>query len=166
MVKTTRETGGKIAAPSISINTRNPKTRHGWKIDEYEKYLQSCLLSNHSETCIENETYNQSDVFNNVFLGYSRMFSLVNSTNLWRKDFTRTGQGSIFVFNFSFPVGPDLWNDRLIFELSYNLVYRIFIHDPKYFVITSNDAYFPVIKISTNPNTTQSFFLNFDLTEV
>ena len=38
--------------------------------------------------------------------------------------------------------------------------------DPKYFVITSNNAYFPVIKISTNPISTESFFINFDLTEV
>ena len=65
-----------------------------------------------------------------------------------------------------FQVGPDLYNDRLVFELSYDLEYQIYIHDPKYFVITSNNAYFPVIKISTNPNNSQSFFFNFDLTEV
>ena len=163
VVKTLREN---FAAPSISINARNPKTRRGWKKEEYEKYLQSCLQSNHSETCIENETYNKSGVFNNVFLGYTRKFSLMNSTNLWRKDFSRIPEGSIFTLNFPFNVGPDFRNDRLIFELSYSLVYRIFIHDPKYFVITSNDAYFPVIKMSANPNTTQSFVINFDLTEV
>ena len=169
LVKTMRESGGKIAAPSISINARNLKTKRGWKVDdetESEKYLKSCLLSNQSETCIEDGTYNQGDVFNNVFLGLTRRFSLLNSTNLWRKDYIRTKDGSYFTFDFPFQVGPNLWNDRLIFELSYNLEYRIFIHDPKYFVITSNDAYFPVIKLSTNPNTTQSFFFNFDLTEV
>ena len=169
LVKTMRESGGKIAAPSISINARNLKTKRGWKGDdntESEKYLKSCLLSNQSETCIEDGTYNQGDVFNNVFLGLTRRFSLLNSTNLWRKDYIRTKDGSYFTFDFPFQVGPNLWNDRLIFELSYDLEYRIFIHDPKYFVITSNDAYFPVIKLSTNPNTTQSFFFNFDLTEV
>ena len=37
VVKTLREN---FAAPSISINARNPKTRRGWKKEEYEKYLQ------------------------------------------------------------------------------------------------------------------------------
>ena len=166
VVKSLRESRGKIAAPSISINARNPKTKLGWKVDDTWKYLENCLLSNQSENCIENGTYNQRDVFNNVFLGYTRMFSLMNSTNLWRKDFARTKHGSFFTFNFPFQVGPDLFNDRLVFELSYDLEYQIYIHDPKYFVITSNNAYLPVIKISTNPNTTESFFFNFDLTEV
>ena len=166
VVKSMRESRGKIAAPSISINARNPKTKLGWKVDDTWRYLENCLLSNHSENCIENGTYKQSEVFNNVFLGYTRMFSLMNSTNLWRKDFARTKHGSFFTFNFPFQVGPNLYNDRLVFELSYDLEYRIYMHDPKYFVITSNNAYFPVIKISINPNTTQSFFFNFDLTEV
>ena len=167
VVKTMRDSGGKISAPSISINARNPKNKRGWKVDDTWKYLERCLRRNQSaDTCIENETYNQREVFNNVFLGYTRMLSLMNSTNLWRKDFTRTDQGTFFTFNFTLHVGPDLWTDRLIFELSYNLEYRIFIHDPNYFVITSNDAYFPIIKLSINPNTAQSFFLNFDLTEV
>ena len=168
VVKTMRESGGKIATPSISINARNPKTKLGWKVDDTWRYLENCLLNvnNHSETCIENETYNQDEVFNNVFLGYTRMFSLMNSTNLWRKHFASTELGSFFTFNFPFQVGPDLYNDRLVFELSFNLEYQIYIHDPKYFVMTSNNAYFPIIKISTNPNTTQSFFFNFDLTEV
>ena len=166
VVKTMRESGGKIATPSISINARNPKTKLGWKVDDTWTYLENCLLSNHSENCIENGVYNQKEVLNNVFLGYTRMLSLMNTTNLWRKHFAKTTQGSFFTFNFPFPVGPDLDQDRLVFELSNDLEYRIYIHDPKYFVITSNNAYFPVVKISTNPKTTQSFFFNFDLTEV
>ena len=166
VVKTMRESGGKIATPSISINARNPKTKLGWKVEDTWKYLESCLLTNDIGTCIENQTYQQHEVFNNVFLGYTRMFSLMNSTNLWQKYFAMHGHGSFFTFNFPFDIGPDLYNDRLVFELSYDLEYRIYIHDPKYFVMTSNDAYFPVIKISTNPKTTQSFYINFDLTEV
>ena len=166
LVKTVRESGGKIATPSISINARNPKTKLGWKVDDTWTYLENCLRSNHSENCIENETYNRSEVFNNVFLGYAKKFSLMNLTNLWRKHFAITDYGSFFTFDFPFQVGPDLYNDRLVFELSYNLEYQIYIHDPKYFVLTSNNAYFPVVRISINPNSTQSFFLNFDLTEV
>ena len=167
VVKTMRESGGKIATPSISINARNSKTKLGWKVEDTWKYLESCLLSSNStNSCIEDGTYSQNEVFNNVLLGYTRKFSLINTTNLWQKYFVRTVHGSLFTFNFPFQVGPDLYNDRLVFELSYDLEYRIYIHDPKYFVITSNNAYFPVIKISTNPKTTQSFFFNFDLTEV
>ena len=166
LVKTMRESGGKIATPSISINARNPKTKLGWKVEDTWKYLESCLMSNSANSCIEDGTYSQNEVFNNVLLGYTRKFSLINTTNLWQKDFVITVHGSLFTFNFPFDIGPDLFNDRLVFELSYDLEYRIYIHDPNYFVITSNNAYFPVIKISTNPNTTQSFFFNFDLTEV
>ena len=165
VVKTMRESGGKISAPSISINARNPRTKRGWKGGDAE--YESCLQSNRSEICIERGTYNQSEVFNNIFLGYHRRLSLMNSTDLWRKDYLkRVDSGSFFTFNFPFSVGPDIYNDRLIFELSNDLLYQIYIHDPKYFVITSNNAYFPVIKISFNPNKTQSFFFNFDLTEV
>ena len=45
VVKTMRESGGKIAAPSISINARNPKTKLGWKVDGIGKYLETCLRS-------------------------------------------------------------------------------------------------------------------------
>ena len=166
VVKTMRESGGKIAAPSISINARNPKTKLGWKVDGIGKYLETCLRSNYSaDYCIENGTYGQNEVFTNVFLGYKRMFSLMNIKNLWRKHFAFIDHGSYFTFNFPFHVGPDFYNDRLVFELSRDLEYQIFIHDPKYFAITSNTAHFPVIKFSTNPNT-QSFYFNFDLTEV
>ena len=149
VVKTIRESGGKIATPSISINARNPRTKLGWKEDDTWAFLENCLLSNHSENCIENGAYSQKEVLNNVFLGYTRMLSLMNTTNLWRKHFGKTTHGSFFTFNFPFPVGPDLYNDRLVFELSYDLEYRIYIHDPKYFVITSNNAYFLIVKIST-----------------
>ena len=34
VVKTMRDSGGKISAPSISINARNPKNKRGWKVDD------------------------------------------------------------------------------------------------------------------------------------
>ena len=168
VVKTLRNTGGKIAAPSITINAVNPKTARGWKGDDRnsEKYLEACLQRSDSETCIDNGTYGQSDVFNDVLLGYHQKLSLMNLTDLWRKDYLKTSQESIFTFNFPFSVGPNLFNDRLIFELSYALHYRFYIHDPKYFVITWNDAYFPVTFLGSKPNTTNNFYIKFDLVEV
>ena len=168
VVKTLRNTGGKIAAPSITINALNPKTNRGWKGDDKdsEKYVEACLQKSDSETCVDNETYGQSDVFNDVLLGYHQRLSLMNLTNLWRKDYLRTPQGSIFTFNFPLSVGPSLYNDRLIFELSYALQYRFYIHDPKYFVITWNDAYIPVTFLDSKLNTTKNFYIKFDLVEV
>ena len=168
VVKTLRNSGGKIAAPSITINARNPKTLKGWRGDDRnaEKYLEACLQRNDSETCVDNETYKQSDIFNDILLGYRKKLSLMNVTNLWKKDYLRTIEGSIFTFNFLLSVGPNLWNDRLIFELSYALQYRFFIHDPKYFVLTWNNAYFPVTFLDSKPNTTNNFYIKFDLVEV
>ena len=168
VVKTLRNTGGKTAAPSITINARNPKTLRGWRGDERnsEKYLEACLRQNNNAKCIDNETYGQSDVFNDLLLGYSQKLSLMNLTNLWRKDYLRTTQGSIFTFDILLNVGPNHLNDRLLFELSHALQYRFFIHDPKYFVITWNNAYFPVTFLGSKPNTTNNFFVNFDLVEV
>ena len=40
------------------------------------------------------------------------------------------------------------------------------IHDPKYFVLTWNNAYFPVTFLDSNPNTTNDFYIKFDLVEV
>ena len=168
VVKTLRESGGKIAAPSISVDARNPKTARGWRGDDRntEKYLEACLQRNDSEMCIDNQTYSHSDVFNGVLLGYFKKLSLKNLTNLWRKDYTRTKGGSIFTFNFPLSVGPDFRTDRLIFELSFALEFRFFIHDPKYFVITWNNAYFPLTYLRFNPNKTNNFYINFDLVEV
>ena len=168
VVKTLRNSGGKIAAPSISVDARNPKTARGWRGDDRntEKYLEACIQRNDSEMCIDNETFSHSDVFNDVLLGYFKKLSLKNLTNLWRKDYTRTKGGSIFTFNFPLSVGPNTWNDRLIFELSFALQYRFFIHDPKYFVLTWNNAYFPVTFLDSKPNTTKNFYINFDLVEV
>ena len=168
LVKTLRKSGGKISAPSITINARNPKTNQGWRGEESnsEKYLEACLQRSDSESCIDNGTYSQSDVVNDVLLGYSKKLSLLNLTNFWRKDYHETRQGSIFTFNFPLSVGPNLFNDRLIFELSYALQYRFFIHDPKYFVITWNNAYFPVSFLGGTPNTTNNFCIKFDLVEV
>ena len=90
----------------------------------------------------------------------------MNVTNLWRKDYLRATEGSIFTFSFLLSVGPNVWNDRLIFELSYALQYRFFIHDPKYFVLTWNNAYFPVTFLDSKPNTTNNFYIKFDLVEV
>ena len=56
VVKTIRESGGKIAAPAISINARNLKTRLGWKGDDRELdklKIDKCLKTNFTQTCIE-----------------------------------------------------------------------------------------------------------------
>ena len=168
VVKTLRNSGGKIAAPSISVDARNPKTARGWKGDDRntEKYLEACLQRNDSEICIDNETYSQSDVFNDVLLGYFKKMSLMNLTNLWRKNYPRTKTGSIFTYDFPLSVGPFFSSDRLIFELSFAFQYRFFIHDPKYFVITWNDAYLPITYLRFKPNKTNNFYINFDLVEV
>ena len=168
VVKTFRKSGGKIAAPSITINTRNPKTSKGWRGEDSnsEKYLEACLQSSDPEACVDNETYSQSDVFSDVLLGYSKKLSLMNLTNMWRKDYQSYRLGSILTFNFPLSVGPNIFNDRLIFELSYALTYRFFIHDPRYFVITWNNAYFPVSFLSISPNKTNNFVVKFDLVEV
>ena len=169
VVKTMRESGGKIVAPAISINARNPKTRLGWKGDDRELdklKIDKCLHSNLTQTCIENGTYSRNEVFLDVIMGYTKQLSLMHRTKLWQKDITRVTRGSIFTINFPYPVGPDMFNDRLIIEFGDNLLYNIYMHDSKYFVFTSNNAYFPVTKIPVYPNSTKGHYYNFDLIEV
>ena len=169
VVTTTRESGGKIAAPAISINARNPKTRLGWKGDDRELdklNIDKCLQANNTQTCIENGTYSRNEVFLDVLMGYKKLLSLMNRKKLWQKDITRVTRGSIFTINFPYPVGPDMFNDRLIIEFGDNLLYNIYMHDSKYFVFTSNNAYFPVTKIPVYPNSTKGHYYNFDLIEV
>ena len=81
-----------------------------------------------------------------VQMGYTKQLSLMNRTKLWHRDITGVIRGSIFTIDFPFPVGPDMFNDRLIIEFGDNLLYNIYMHDPMYFVFTSNNAYFPVTK--------------------
>ena len=108
VVNTLRNSGGKIAAPSITINARNPKTLRGWQGDERdsEKYLLACLQRSDSEACVDNGTYSQSDVLDDVLLGYKKTLSLMNMTNLWRKDYLREALKNVFFLTYLFGLAP------------------------------------------------------------
>ena len=160
---------GLVEPPAITINARNPITKYGWKDNglNFWGHLKTCLENNASDHhCFLDQLYNQSDVFNDILLGYTRKESLKNITSLWIADFSRLKMGPMITFHFPFSVGPDLFQHRIIFELSYNVHHRIWIHDPKYFVVTSNGANIPMARISINPNETNNYYLIFQTTEV
>ena len=170
MVRTVKKNGrGLVEPPAITINARNPITRHGWRDNglDFEEHLKTCLENNASNPqCYLDQLYNQSGVFNDVLLGFKRRKSLKNHTGLWIEDYSRLILGPLITFQFPFGVGPDVFEHRIIFELNYDLKYRILIHDPKYFVFTSNGAHIPIRRISVNPNATDNHYFNFQTTEV
>ena len=170
VVRTVRKNGeGLVEPPAITINSRNPIAKYGWKDNglDFWEHLRICLENNASDPkCYLDRLYSQNDVFNDVILGYTRKESLKKLPNLWIEDFSRLKMGPMITFQFPFSIGPDLFQHRIIFELSYNLNHRIWIHDPNYFVVTSNGVHIPMARISINPNETNNYYLIFQTTEV
>ena len=70
------------------------------------------------------------------------------------------------VLNINKQIGPIDRIHQLFVLLNYQLQYRIFIHDPKYFVINTNPVGLPNIMVKINPNITPSYYYRLALTEV
>ena len=121
---------------------------------------------NNIKECINNKTFNLEEIIKDVILGFSKKESLINQENLWTVDFTETWNGRAYTFNFHGRIGPEFTMLQLFVMLNYQLHYRIFIHDPKYFAINLNPVSLPHMMVIVNPNSTPSHYYRLALTEV
>ena len=171
VVTSRRETGG-TPAPALTIVVKRSDTGTAWK----KEALRSKLFvesicgepknQNQSITdCIEENTYDQSEISQSVNLGLGFFSTTVKDP--WVEDFTYSFLGRIYTLNITKKLRFDSLKDcPLRIGLEPNLNYDLFIHDPKYFYVTRNpESGAPSVRKTVNP-AELSYFYSFALTEV
>ena len=168
-VTSKRNTGG-LAAPVITIAPRNSRTKRGWKgnTTSYPEVVEDVCgaFVENVEQCLRNETFSHSDAFKDVLLGFTRKKSLLEQENLWREDFTTTWYGRTYTLDIHRKIGPDVNLDQFFLVLGRDLDYRIFVHDPTYFVVNTNPIGLPTLIVKISPNETKSHYYQIRLTEI
>ena len=156
VVEQTKFTNG-IPAPAITITV----------VDQIHFVFESCTDLNFSvmDNCIDANSKNWSQVLKGVVLGFGRKKSLNLTKDLVRENFSQLF-GKYFTLNMTFKIGPDDLKDQMYVLLDPQLVYRIHIHDPDFFIYTSNLAAIPMILKSFDTRTVKSHFYQLDLTEM
>ena len=143
MVTTRRETKG-IQAPSLTFVVSNSKTKTGWKNGGWAGFVQTlCKDANTTETivsCIEQETYNLSDITESGAIIKSYSYEEVKDPN-WTEDFTHTYAGRTYTLDPSMKLraySGSWFKSQLSIGLKASLNYEIYIHDPTFFYVTRN----------------------------
>jgi hypothetical protein len=163
-------TGG-IMPPTITVVPTNPDTDMGWRgnTSVYPEIIQHfCDNNTKIDECIESNTFNQTEVLKDVFLGFTSWRSLMAVDSIWREDFTDSWYGRAYTVNVSRPIGPDDDKSQLFVALGYNLDYLVVLHDPSYLpcVLIENPTLLPNIMLPISPNKTESHYYRFGLTAV
>ena len=167
IIKNKRHNGG-IVAPAITIVARNPETKRGWKnlnqVQNTNEIMQEyCHTYNNIEKCISESTFNQTEAVKIVTIGFDRQKHLMDP-NLWTEDLTTVWTGRSFTLNIPQTIQPD-YEDELFIQFEKKLFHDIFIHDKHFFIMNLNLIGLPSIYKRLNPNTTDSHYYQFSLTE-
>ena len=176
MVVQSRRLERRMPSPAITIEARNPKSLLGWKDpaafqdgEGLEAVCQKMNMEGSIEDCIGEGTYERADVSPAALLKNLKASKAgkweVLGDNLWSESFNKMKRGRLFTLNPNQAI-----NRRLQIQLNPNLVYKIRIHDPKFFLVTGNPIHIPVWTKSLFPNRTdglpKSLKYNIFLTEV
>ena len=170
VVMSRRETGG-TPAPALTIVVRRNDTGTGWKKEvSWGKDYVSALCGEPGQDqsiidCIEENTFEQSEISQSVYLGLGAFSKEVKDP--WIEDFTYSFMGRTYTLNITKNLRYDSLTDSLLrIGLEPNLMYDIFIHDPKYFYATRNpESEAPSVRKAVNP-AELSYYYPFALTEV
>jgi hypothetical protein len=174
MVVTSKRATGGIPAPAITVMPRNPQTNLGWKSTlnfTYPHLLQPFCGNTSSRStaihdCLKENTYNRTEAFKDVLLGFATRESLLIDDDLWTEDFTDTWFGKTYTLDIKKNIGPDDLTSQLFLAVGYDINYRMIIHDPFFYGVTFNPITFPTIILEIHPNETESSYYHLTLNEV
>lgn len=157
VVEATKETEG-IPLPAITIAVVN-------QIKD-----DSCFDKNASiERCVERDTLDRSEMLRRVVIGSVLKKEMNLTHENVREDFTLNYGGRYYTLDLPIKIGPDDSKDQLFLELNRNLTYKIFIHDPRYFLFSINPVALPTATREFTANNKKSkpdsWFYSLVLTE-
>ena len=119
--------------------------------------------------CIDKNTVNQSEVINDVFLGWeTNRVSILGRKELIVEGFTSTilSRAKYFTINVGDKIGPDYRKEQLFIEIFYNNNFDLFVHDPRFFTLNYIPVAFPALQRTVVVNKSESHFYTMVLTEV
>ena len=155
-VETEKDTGG-MPFPAITI------AYPGQITDD------TCFHKNDSiEDCIQEKTLNWSDIIKSIHLGFTRQKKIDLTQELVSEDFTSVWAGRYYTLNLPMKIGQNSYEHQFFLGLKSNLTYRLFVHDPKYFIYTFNPIALPTAmrKFTTTTKKPNSWYYTLQLTEV
>ena len=116
--------------------------------------------------CIDKNSFNQSELINDIFLGWNRV-SVLGREDLIVEGFAAIGRrAKYFTVNVGDKIGPDSHKDQLFLELFYNNDCDIYVHDPRFFTLSSIPDALPALKRQILVNKTESHFYTLVMTEI
>ena len=138
VVTSVRDTNG-LEAPAITVIVTRNETLTGWKSNRVkssvETFCRNFLRQNQTiATCIEEQTYNLSEISQKVQLGIGRRSRPANAS--WTEDFTHSYTGRQYTLKITKRLHVGKLNDLVRISFQPNLVYSLFFHDEKYFYIS------------------------------
>ena len=118
------------------------------------------------EECIEKNSVNQSELINDIFLGWKRE-SILEREGLIVEGFaTISKRAKYFTINAGDRIGPDYHKEQLFIEIFYNNDCDIFVHDPKFFTLNFIPLGLPALQGQLIVNNSESHFYPTVMTEV
>ena len=146
VVKSRRDTKG-TPAPAVTIVFRNDETQSGWKekgqlglAGFVQTLCSDANTTNSFASCIQNNTYNKSELIRNVRIGSADYYSPIEvGDHNWNEDFTHIYAGRIYTLDYNFKLKAySASESALKISLYTKSEYEIYIHDPAFFYITRN----------------------------
>ena len=136
--------------PAITILTWKNHVHKGWKNDSAPQNLLGTNCPGHEElnqtvNCIDRQTFNFSEVLEEAHSGDESRRN-ISTSQFWREDFSNFEIGKTLTLNNSFEIGKDSRPLEISLKKSQN--YTILIHDPQYFLHTSNPDTVPKVSIT------------------
>ena len=141
-----------IEAPAITIIAVNNNTGYGWKTKNNQTssavarfthtfLLDHCKEINQTdlETCISEDSFGLTDFLTAATFGMRELASSEGKLNRssWKEDMDITANGRHFTWNPQKLISPEL-EHFMFMTLFKNLNFFIFVHDPDFYVISTN----------------------------
>ena len=140
----------------------------GWRGNDTGDILQVCSNAQNTslslESCINQRTFSKSNILNDVLLGYSRKTSLFNNDLFSIHESLDVVGGKYYTLQLAKNIGPNYKESMLFILLKYGFVYKIWVHDPKYFALTTNPAYLHFLLEIFDADKTENYYFNLLLT--
>ena len=143
--------------PSITIASVKPSNSswsRGWKDTSDSASLVGKIvetLCNHSKdfhktvSCIEEKSFN----FSEVIVGAHNRNRDLKKAKLWKKDIFHFHYGATYTLNSSYSMDTK-WFNSLNITLNPDLNYYMWVHDPHYFLPSSNPDLIPMVQLKLN----------------
>ena len=153
---------------AITVFARQPNT--GWRSktsggkDIFDKQCRD--YPGKSTECIQEKTFDFDEIIKNAFLYYDgrENISLMEPRNKsWNTHFTSMMFGRGYTLHFDWNASAEYHHVYLYLNTSFK--YTIFVHDPKYFLVTKNYLALPILFVTFDPKQSFSYFEQLVVTE-